>query len=383
MSSKSNHDPLTGLVLTGGGARAAYQVGVLRAISDITGFQENPFKIITGFSAGAINGTWLASRHEDFATCTKGMWEAWANIEMDQVFKTSSASLAHIAFRWMKDLMSGGVLQDQQISHLLDTSPLNDFLNQKIDFDALKKHIDARTIRGISMISANYHTGQSTAFFAGDQSIEKWEGMNKISVRTDIRAHHVMASSAIPIFFPPIRIGDSFYGDGMVRLTSPLSPAIHMGSDRMLVIGIRGPSGQSQPPPSGEPTISVGEIAGTVLNGLFFDALDADITRMKKLNQAVSFLNEEQFERQIDKIRYIPLLTLNPSEEVVASEECELKHLPVTFNYLLRGLGVTNNKGRDLLSYLAFEPQYMQSLLELGFEDTVKKKHEVLEFFKV
>jgi NTE family protein len=370
-----------GLVLTGGGARAAYQVGALRAIADITQYQDNPFQIVSGFSAGAINGTWLASRNGHFQDATKEMWDQWSNLTMNQVFKTSTASLVSIALRWIKDRFTGG-MQRHQISHLLDTSPLNDFLEKNIDFDVLKKNLDSGGLYGLSMIAANYHSGQSTAFFSGNSEIKSWNGLNRLSVRTDFSSEHIMASSAIPIFFPPIRVGNAYFGDGMVRLSSPLSPAIHMGSDRILVIGIRGPSSLSAKPDDGKPpSVSLGEIAGTILNGLFFDSLSSDIARMEKINRTVSYMSAEELKADPDALRLIPLLSLHPSEEVAISTRCELRKLPFTMRFLLRGLGVTEEKGHDLLSYLSFEPKYLRSLLDLGYADTMKRKDEVLAFF--
>jgi NTE family protein len=383
MNESSANQSMNGLVLSGGGARSAYQVGVLRAISEITQFKKNPFKIITGLSAGAINGTWLASRTENFDQVTNSMWDAWASITMEQVFKTSSLSMGLIALRWLKDRAIGSMQTHNHISYLLDTSPLFDFLRKNIDFEALNRNLKSDDIYGFSVISANYHTGQSTAFFSGDQKIKSWEALNRLSIRTEIQVEHVMASSAIPIFFPPIRVGEYFYGDGMVRLTSPLSPAIHMGAEKLLVIGIRGPSSQSDNPDDPSDKISVGEVAGTILNGMFFDCLDSDIACMQKMNRILLTMSPEDRKAEADagELRHIPLLSLNPSEEVAVSNQCELSRLPLALIYMLRGLGVTEDKGRDLLSYLAFEPKYMKQLLELGYEDTLKKRAEVIEFF--
>ena len=370
------------LVLTGGGARAAYQVGALRAISAITKFEKNPFPIISGFSAGAINGTWLASQSENFDLATKHMWNEWSDLRMDKVFKTGTFSMLSIVFQWIKDRGLGGAQKHHSISHLLDTEPLCEFLQKHINFDELKRNLDSANLYGLSMISANYHTGQSTSFFAGSDEIKTWKGLNRVSIRADIRVEHVMASSAIPIFFPPVRVGDAFYGDGMVRLSSPLSPAIHMGADKILVIGIRGPNILSTAPNPKEPTISVGEIAGTILNGLFFDSLTSDIARMEKVNRTVSYMSRDEIEKEPDHLRHIPLLSLHPSEEVAISSKCELSKLPPPVRYMLKGLGVTENKGQDLLSYLAFEPKYVGMLLELGYEDTMKRKDEILSFFE-
>jgi NTE family protein len=370
-----------GLVLTGGGARAAYQVGVLRAISKITNFKRNPFQIVTGFSAGAINGTWLASRNENFDAVTLSMWNAWSGMTMNQVFKTNTGSLFHIALRWIKDRFMGG-MQHNSINHLLDTSPLADFLKHHIDFEELRRNLSGDEIYGLSMIAANYQTGKSTAFFSGNQNIKSWKGLNRISVRTDFKAEHIMASAAIPIFFPPIQVDGAFYGDGMIRLGSPLSPAIHMGADRMMIIGIRGPTAEQISPPPVVPSISLGEIAGTILNGLFFDSLVSDLDRMEKINRTVSYMSPEELKADPDGLRSIPLLSLHPSTEVSLAGACELKKLPITMRYLLRGLGVTETKGQDLLSYLSFEPKYLTSLLELGYADTLARKDEILAFFE-
>jgi NTE family protein len=377
------HDKKIGLVLTGGGARSAYQVGCLKAISEITKFEKNPFKIISGFSAGAINGTWLASRHDDFADATQRMWDAWSTITSDQVFKTSSLAFASIAFQWIKDRSLGSSnANHNQISYLLDTAPLKEFLKKNIDFKSLNKNLASRNVYGLALIAANYRTGKSTAFFSGDDQIKKWEGRNKISIRTEFTPDHIMASSAIPIFFPPVKVGQSYYGDGMVRLASPLSPAIHMGADRLLVIGVRGVSSSEESASEAKNKISVGEIAGTILNGLFFDAIDADLHRLAKIDRTLSVMTEKEIAADADHLRPIPALALRPSQNLTVSPGCELSQLPIAMRFMLKGMGITNEKGMDLLSYLAFEPKYMKSLLTLGYEDTLAKKDEILEFFK-
>lgn len=373
-----------GLVLTGGGARAAYQVGVLRALSVITKYEKSPFSIISGFSAGAINGTWLASRCEDFDGATKNMWDTWASMTTDKVFTTDSISLLSIAFRWLKDRSLGGLIQKRsQINFLLDTAPLEEFIKTNIDFEALNTHIEMDRLRGVVVTAANYRTGHSTAFYNGSAQIQDWKKFNRVSIRTKIKPEFVMASAAIPIFFPPILVGDSFYGDGMIRLNAPLSPSIHMGAEKLLIIGIRGPRPSFQSNGQYANTISVSEIAGTILNGLFFDSLDADLDRMQRVNRTLSVMSVEELQQLPDQLRKIPILNLNPTEEMANLPANEMTRLPGTLNYFLRGIGVTPHKGRDLLSYLSFDPDYLQSLLKLGYEDTIRKKDQVLEFFEL
>ncbi len=370
------------LVLTGGGARAAYQVGVLRAIADITKAERNPFQIISGFSAGAINGTWLASHSCSFQQATQFMWDQWAALSTEKVFRSDLLSVTRIASQWMTELAMGGFKKKEgQITYLLDTSPLYQFIKTQIDFKTLNGFLQSGELHGISVTAANYHTGHSTAFFWGNSQIRDWEKLNRISVRTEMRPEHVMASSAIPIFFPPVKIGDSYYGDGMIRLNAPLSSAIHMGADRLMVIGIRGPSSTSEASNKKTATISLGEIAGTILNGLFFDALDADLARMERINRTLSMLSEDKLLHHPDQLRKVPVLSMKPSEEVACLPLQELAKMPGTLRFFLKGLGLDEQKGADLLSYLAFEPKYLLSLLELGYEDTMTKHHQVEEFF--
>lgn len=373
---------LQGLVLTGGGARAAYQVGALRALAEITSFRRVPFQIVSGYSAGAINGAWLLSRADDFGRATRRMWDVWASITTDQVYQSDPYRVLSIAFRWIKDRSLGGMQLSRQINYLLDTRPLRRLLQENIDFAALDKHLNTG-VYALSVTAVNYHTGHSVAFFEGRPRIREWESLNRISRRGPITLDHVMASSAIPIFFPPVPIRGAHYGDGMIRLNAPLSAPIHMGAERLLVIGIRGPSSTSAPDERKPQILSLGEIAGTILNGLFTDSLDADLARMSRVNRTLASLKDTDLRRQPDHLRRIPLLSLRPSEEVADLPDCQLSRIPPMIRFLLRGLGVEENKGQDLLSYLSFEPKYLRALLELGYEDTRRRRAEVLEHFEI
>lgn len=378
----SSSKPLrNALVLTGGGARAAYQVGALRAISEITKFEKNPFQIISGYSAGAINGTWLAGSSARFEHVTKEMWDEWSGITMDRVFSTDVPSVLFIAMKWIWDRIIGGMDTRHQITYLLDTSPLNEFIRTRIDFETLNAYLRQGDLHAVSVTAANYNTGHSTTFFEGDTSISGWEKLNRISVRTPLSPQHVMASSAIPVFFPPVRVGEFYYGDGVVRLNAPLSAAVRLGAEKLLVIGIRGPSSISHGDLKSTESITIGEIAGTILNGLFFDSLDSDLARMERINRTLSLMNPEELKRQKDQLRYIPLLSLKPSQEVNDSPVCELSRLPSMLRFLLKGIGLKQHRGTDLLSYLSFEPTYIRTLLELGYEDTLARKNQILDFF--
>lgn len=379
---KKPNRPLIGIVLTGGGARAAYQVGVLRAICAITRFEENPFRIISGYSAGAINGTWLAGRTENFEGAVQSMWDEWAELTPEKVFNTEFPNVTIMAARWIKDRLFGGVHHNpRQINYLLDTLPLQNFIQTRIDYAHMKQHLDSGVLHGVSVTSVNYHTGQSVTFYSGNAEIEDWKSLNRISIRTDLNADHVIASSAIPIFFPPKKIGAYHFGDGMVRLNAPLSAAVKMGAERLMVIGIRGPSATTPPEAEANGHVTLGEIAGTILNGLFFDSLDADLARMARINRTVSLMSAEELSRGQDRLRAIRVLSMKPMEEVGQLPPGALQRMPATLSFLLKGIGLKENRGGDLLSYLSFEPKYILSLLEAGYEDTLKRKDEVLAFF--
>lgn len=371
-----------GLVLTGGGARAAYQVGVLRAVADIIRPEKNPFLIISGFSAGAINGTWLASRCESFDRATQSMWDAWASITADKIFNTGTSSLVNIALRWIKDRGLGGLRKSTQINYLLDTAPLDKFIRSHINFDILNRHLETNKLCGVSVTAVDYRTGNSTIFYYGNEKIKDWKKFNRVSVRTKIKPEYVLASSAIPIFFPPVCIAESCYGDGMIRMQAPLSPAIHMGAEKIFVIGSAHRSRLTQSPDKKQfNSVTVSEIAGTIFNGLFLDSLDADIDRLQRVNRTLSVMTEDRIQQLPDRLRKIPILNLRPSEDLAGLSMIGDSKLPAAMNYFLRGIGVAGNKGVDLLSFLSFEPKYLRSLLELGYEDTVRIKNEVQDFF--
>lgn len=372
------------LVLTGGGARAAYQVGVLRAISEITGFKKNPFAIISGFSAGALNGVWLASQSEDFKSVTKHMVDTWSSLTADNVFKVGPISLGRIAYRWIFDRGAGGLKSGKdQITYLLDTHPLAELIKNKINFNALNENIQNDLFHAISVNATDYRSGQSVAFYNGHADIQDWTKLNRKSYRTVLSAEHVLASSAIPIFFPPVRIGSSYFGDGVVRLNSPLSSAIHLGADKLLVIGNRRPSFIEQPPRATGDGITLGEIVGTILSGLFLDSLDGDLERIARINRGIAAMSAEAKATQPDGLREVPILSLAPQNELARAPAGELARMPTTFSYLLRGIGVTENKGSDLLSYLAFEPKYLSSLIQTGHQDTLERRSEILNFFEI
>jgi NTE family protein len=373
----------TGLILTGGGARAAYQAGVLKGISDITDFKECPFKIISGVSAGAINGVWLGAHSSDFKGATQMIWDTWSTIEMQEVFKTNPASFFKIFRKWLTDLIFGGRFQKPQFTSLLNSDPLAGFIKSKLNFQMIKESIQTGRIHGLAVTTTNYYSGASITFFDGDGSIQPWTKKWREARRTDLNLGHILASSSIPIFFPPVELEDGFYGDGGIKLSAPLSPAIHMGADKILAIGIRHlPEPNDIPPHLTNKPISMGDITGTLLNAMFFHSIDTDIERFERINRTIAILGKEELAKDPDHLKIIPLLAINPSEDLGRIDSDLFSRFPKMLRYLLQGVGASDLESRDMMSYLAFESTYLTTLLSVGYQDAMKREKDILDFFR-
>jgi NTE family protein len=372
-----------GVILAGGGARGAYEAGVLRAISKMGKFKTSPFAIITGVSAGAINGMCLAEGAEDFDRATEKLWNTWKEIQVEDVFKTDSLTLLKTGTSWIANLSLGHFIGGSATTHLLDTSPLNKFLAERIDPKKIAHNIHEGYITGVSLSATDYYTGKLVTFFDGEKSIRPWKEPSSAGVRTDLTVQHIMASSAIPIFFPPIKIGDSEYGDGGVGLRSPLSDAIHLGADQIFVIGLQFMPEKEPAVDEKRSPITLGNIAGTLLNSLFLNSLDSDVGRLESTNLALSKLTEKERKAESTYMREIPALVIQPSTNLGSIDTAHFSRLPYALRYLLKGLGVTQKKGWDLLSYLAFEKGYTSALLDLGYQDAMKMEKKIMALFNI
>ncbi|MDR3606393.1 MAG: patatin-like phospholipase family protein [Oligoflexia bacterium] len=375
-----------GLVMTGGGARAAYQAGAVRAISDILGKDEpNPFQVITGSSAGAINGAFLASRGHNFAEATQILWDIWSELRLEDIFRTDTFSFVRQGAQWWRDLSIGGLLGSSRVTYLLDAAPLRRFLSDKIDFANLKEEIRIGRLRGVAVSATNYRTGSTVTFYDGVPEIEPWQRTSRIGLRTELRLSHILASASIPVFFEPVPLEDTFYGDGCMRLGTPLSPAIHLGAERVIAVGVRYFRPEQTVLEMNRKLkmkfITLADIAGVILNSVFLDSLDADLERMERINQTLSLLSEEAIRRHPQKLRSIPVLALRPSEDLGILASRQMKSFPWIFRHLMRGIGASHNQGLDLMSYLAFDRTYTRQLLDLGYADTWAIRDEVREFF--
>lgn len=369
-----------GLVLSGGGARAAYQVGVLSAIADISSAAkvENPFQIYSGVSAGAINTCMLAGSPHSFKGAVDNLVSLWSSIKSDQVFNSSPFGLTRGALKWFSDLSSGGLKNTHGIS-LLQTEPLRQLLTKNCQFGEIKKKIDAGVLQAVSVSALDYLTTSTTSFIEGNDKVKAWNRIRRLSEKTNLNAEHVMASAAIPLLFPPIKVGDLFYGDGCVRNLSPCAPAIYMGATRVIAIGVRKPqdlcfAGKTSGPQQ-SPTLA--KVINVLLHAVMMDGLEHDIERMERINQNLKLLNE--VERKSLPITPIEHLWIAPSIEISEIAAKKVGDLPMMIRYLLKGLG-SLEEAAELASFLLFESSYCKELIEIGYEDGMKAKDKIRSF---
>jgi NTE family protein len=344
-----------------------------------------PFGTVCGMSAGGLNAAFLGAWRGDFEDASHRLRELWLELTPERVFRTDSVRMLGIGGRWMRDLSAGGLFQRSRINFLLDATPLRDFLHERLPLADLRRNIASGAIRGFAVTATSYETNVAVTFFDGAPDVQPWVRATRVGVRTQIRLDHIMASASIPIFFPPVRIQGAWYGDGSVRMTAPLSPAIHMGAERLLVIGVRRwrEPDELQPlrRPARRDALAPSQIAGTLLNAVFLETIEADVERLEMVNALVERLSPGGRDPSLGSLRNIPTLVLRPSRDLGQLAGDQYRRFPRLLRFLLSGIGAQAENGSDLLSYLAFEPVYVGRLLELGHDDTRARRREVEEFF--
>lgn len=380
MSTQSH--PSCGLVLTGGGARAAYQAGALRAIAEIA--PARPFGVMAGISAGSINASFLAARADDFAQAARDACDLWQKLSSEEILDTRLLSLGRLGFGWLRDIALGRAYHGTRATHLLDTGPLQRLLTREIDFSAIPRHIRAGHLRGLAISATHYGTGTSVTFFDGAPDIEPWVRSSRLGKRAELRLDHVLASAAIPILFAPVRLEGAFYGDGSIRLRTPLSSVIHLGAQKVLAIGIRcyRPEEATAELHRTEQMskVTVADIAGVMLNASFMDTLESDVERLERINTTLSLMDPATLARAHYPLRHVPAFVLRPSRDLGSLAQAQFRHFPLVLRHLLNGIGASEARGADLLSYLAFDAAYTRVLTELGYEDAMRRRRELEEF---
>ncbi len=370
-----------GLVLSGGGARAAYQAGVLSAIGEMcTELKiEQPFQIYTGVSAGAINACVLTSQPGSFSDACKELINLWSNIKSEDVFVSNPVSLAYEGVHWIADLSLGGLKKSTPGKSLLDTAPLKDLIEKHCSFENIHKKITRGDIHALGITALDYFNTNSITFMQGHSQIPPWERVRRRSESAEIAAEHLMASAAIPLLFPPIKINDNYYGDGSIRNLSPCAPAIFMGATKILAIGVRSRQDRcySQKKDAALEPPNTSRILSVMLNAVMLDGTEIDIERIERINKEMLNLTEK--ERKKLSVRSIEALWIAPSKDLSTIAANRSKDLPRMIRYLLKGLG-SLEEASEITSFLLFEQSFSQHLIELGYEDAMAQKEEIEKF---
>ena len=369
----------TALVLPGGGARGAFQAGVLKALAELLPRDGcNPFPIISGTSAGAVNSVVLASRANSFRSGVAELERVWGHFRCNHVYKTDHWTMLKGSLHWLAALTLGGVGVGMPRS-LLDNSPLRSLLSKNVLFPRIRDGIEAGHLDAVAVTAAGYSSARSMTFFEAGPGQEGWERTRRLGLNTELNVDHLMASIAVPYVFPPQLIGNEFFGDGAMRQATPLSPAVHLGADRILVIGIRDETGGGEPDVADGPP-SFAQIAGYMLDTLFMDGLYTDLERITRINELLDAVPDKSIRIGDADMRPIDTMLIVPSEDLRLIAEKHRAALPFAIRALLRGVGGNSPGENRLLSFLLFEQAYTRELIALGYRDAMKVKDELLDF---
>ncbi len=376
--------PAVGLVLPGGGARSAYQAGVMDGIASLCNPHEPaPFSVIVGTSAGSINAAYLATCAAEFTQAAARLCELWGNLEVGQVYRADTGNIFRVTLRWLWRLLTRG-LADGNPRSLLDNAPLRKLLGDNLEFGEIQRNIDDGLLRGLGITTAGYASERSLTWYQASREVQPWWRERREGRPATITLEHIMASLALPMIFPAARIGDEWCGDGSTRQLAPLSPAIHLGAQKLLIVDtqypapVRNPNNREQVP---YPSFS--RIAGYLLDTIFSDSLYADLERLEQINRILERRSAAAEEAEKLLLHPIETLLITPSSRIVTLAARHEKALPKGIRWLLRALGDKGSGGDLLLSYMLFEAVYCRDLIELGRRDALARGEELRRFLGI
>lgn len=374
----------TGLILTGGGARAAYQIGVLKAIAEsMPRRAHSPFQIICGTSAGALNAAALAANAQNFRKGVQYLDNTWKGFHAHHIYRTDVIGVFNNSILWLVGMLFSaiGINKLNQVS-LLDNSPLVELLEDMVPYEKIQENVDAGLLHALSVTTSGYGSGQSVTFYQGVKQLEPWRRTGRVGTPAQIEIKHLLASAALPFIFPARLIHREYFGDGSMRQIAPISPALHLGATRVLIIGVT-VNGYVEQPERSEMSEypSLARIAGHTLNSIFLDSMEVDLERLKKINDLVAIMPEEMRERA--NLRHVDVLVVSPSQPLEKIAERYVMELPWTIRLLLRLVGARQHSGGILISYLLSESKYTRALIDLGYQDAMKRREEIMRFLDV
>ena len=365
----------TALILPGGGARGAYQVGVLKAIDELRGNSKNPFPVVCGTSAGAINAAVLASHAHEFSVGIERLERFWGSMRCSRVYRTDALTVLKSGLRFAVTLLSGGLIAGNPKA-FLDNSPLRRFLQQTLQLQGVETALEQKALQAVAVTASGYTSASATSYFQAGKDMPGWQRTRRRGQPATLDVSHLLASAALPLIFPAECIGNEYFGDGGMRMSAPLSPAIHLGANRILVIGTR--DVKPDPPPdhlSNYP--SAGEIGGYLMDSIFMDTLNADLARLKRINRTLRLVPQER--RAETGLVEIESLVIKPSKDLRYVTKAHVHEIPKSVQILLRTLG---GWGRDwrMASYLLFESAYCGELIDLGYADGMAVEQDIRTF---
>jgi NTE family protein len=365
-----------GLVLPGGGARAAYQVGVLKAIAQMLPDAPNPFPVIVGTSAGAVAASVLATEALRWHRAVDSLARVWEGFHVEQVFRADPFSMLRSGLHWGLSLLSGGLLLPPPRA-LFDNTPLRQLLHRSIRWERLHASLDRGALRALALCATSYGSAASVAFFAGAPELKDWDRHQRVGRRETLTLDHLMASMGIPFLFPPVLLKGEYYGDGAQRQLWPLSPAIHLGADRLLIIGVRSEQGAGVVPRPRKHAVAPtpGQLFGYMLDTLFMDQIYANVEHVARLNQVA-----EVAPSAVPGVHKVATLMIAPSEDLRIIATRHTANLPRSLRALLRVMGARGTAGAQLASYLMFEASFTQELMALGMRDAMAQRDALVEF---